>query len=44
MVTGIPSRWMTPAFGIVIVASLFWTSYRTIARIFKWLTLCCSPT
>ena len=39
MVTGIPSRWMTPAFGIVIVASLIWTSYRTIARIFKWLTL-----
>ena len=39
MVTGIPSRWMTPLFAVVIVASLFWTSYRTIARIFKWLTL-----
>jgi NRAMP (natural resistance-associated macrophage protein)-like metal ion transporter len=39
MVTGIPSRWMTPVFAGVIVASLFWSSYRTIARIFKWLTL-----
>jgi NRAMP (natural resistance-associated macrophage protein)-like metal ion transporter len=39
MVTGIPSRWMTPLFAAVIVASLFWSSYRTIARIFKWLTL-----
>jgi len=39
MVTGIPSRWMTPVFAAVIVASLFWSSYRTIARIFKWLTL-----
>ena len=39
MVTGIPSRWMTPVFAAVIVAALFWTSYRTIARIFKWLTL-----
>jgi NRAMP (natural resistance-associated macrophage protein)-like metal ion transporter len=39
MVTGIPSKWMTPVFAVVIVASLFWTSYRTIARVFKWLTL-----
>ena len=39
MVTGIPSRWLTPVFAGVIVASLFWSSYRTIARIFKWLTL-----
>ena len=39
MVTGIPSRWMTPVFAAVIVASLFWSSYRTIARVFKWLTL-----
>jgi NRAMP (natural resistance-associated macrophage protein)-like metal ion transporter len=39
MVTGIPSRWMTPVLAAVIVASLFWSSYRTIARIFKWLTL-----
>jgi NRAMP (natural resistance-associated macrophage protein)-like metal ion transporter len=39
MVTGIPSKWLTPVFAAVIVAALFWTSYRTIARIFKWLTL-----
>ena len=39
MVTGIPSKWMTPMFAVVIVASLFWSSYRTIAQIFKWLTL-----
>ena len=26
-------------FACVIVAALFWTSYRSIARIFKWLTL-----
>ena len=28
-----------PAFGVAIVAALMWSSYRTIARIFKWLTL-----
>jgi Mn2+/Fe2+ NRAMP family transporter len=33
------SKWLTPVFAAVIVASLFWSSYRTIARIFKWLTL-----
>jgi NRAMP (natural resistance-associated macrophage protein)-like metal ion transporter len=39
MVTGLPSEWLTPVFAAVIVAALFLTSYRTIARIFKWLTL-----
>ena len=39
MVTGIPSEWMTPVFAAVIVAALLWTSYRFLARIFKWLTL-----
>jgi len=39
MVTGLPSEWLTPAFAAFIVAALFLTSYRTIARVFKWLTL-----
>jgi Mn2+/Fe2+ NRAMP family transporter len=39
MVTGIRSYYWTPFFTLVIVALLFWTSYRLIARIFKWLTL-----
>jgi Mn2+/Fe2+ NRAMP family transporter len=30
----------TPLYGVFIVALLFWSSYRQIARIFKWLTLC----
>ncbi len=39
MITGIPSFLWTPFYTGVIVALLFFTSYRTIARIFKWLTL-----
>jgi NRAMP (natural resistance-associated macrophage protein)-like metal ion transporter len=39
MVTGLPSAWLTPVFAAFIVAALFLTSYRTIARFFKWLTL-----
>ena len=39
MVTGVPSAWLTPVFAALIVAALFWTSYRFLARIFKWLTL-----
>ncbi len=39
MVTGVPSYCWTPLFAGLIVALLFWTSYRTIAKIFKWLTL-----
>jgi NRAMP (natural resistance-associated macrophage protein)-like metal ion transporter len=39
MVTGLPSAWLTPAFAVIIVAALFLTSYRTMARVFKWLTL-----
>jgi Mn2+/Fe2+ NRAMP family transporter len=39
MVTGLPSSMWTPLFAGVIIALLFWTSYRQIARIFKWLTL-----
>jgi NRAMP (natural resistance-associated macrophage protein)-like metal ion transporter len=39
MVTGLPSPWLTPMFAMLIVAALFWTSYRLLARVFKWLTL-----
>src|SRR6516162_5512747 len=39
MVTGVPSSWLTPVFAALIIAALFLTSYRTIARVFKWLTL-----
>lgn len=39
MVTGIPSYWWTPFFAIFITALLVWTSYKFIARVFKWLTL-----
>jgi Mn2+/Fe2+ NRAMP family transporter len=39
MVTGIRSFWWTPAFAGIIVVLLFESSYRTIAGIFKWLTL-----
>ncbi len=39
MVTGVHSYYWTPFFALLIVGLLFRTSYRTIARIFKWLTL-----
>jgi len=39
MVTGIRSYFGTPFFAFLIIGLLFWTSYRTIARIFKWMTL-----
>ena len=39
MITGIPTFYWTPVFAAIIVALLFWTSYRLMARIFKWLTL-----
>jgi Mn2+/Fe2+ NRAMP family transporter len=39
MVTGAPVALMVPVYGIVIVGLLMWTSYRHIARVFKWLTL-----
>ncbi len=38
MVTGIHSYYWTPFFALLIVGLLFRTSYRTIARTFKWLT------
>jgi NRAMP (natural resistance-associated macrophage protein)-like metal ion transporter len=39
MITGIPAYYWTPFFAALIAGLLFWTSYRTMARVFKWLTL-----
>jgi NRAMP (natural resistance-associated macrophage protein)-like metal ion transporter len=39
MVTGISKLLWTPVLTILITSFLFWSSYRQIARIFKWITL-----
>jgi NRAMP (natural resistance-associated macrophage protein)-like metal ion transporter len=39
LLTGVRSLYWTPVYALVLVCLLFWTSYRLIARIFKWLTL-----
>ncbi len=39
MMTGIRAYFWTPFFAALILALLLWTSYRLMARIFKWLTL-----
>ncbi len=39
MVTGLPAYIGTPFFAFLIIALLIKTSYRAIARIFKWMTL-----
>ena len=39
LLTGVSALYWTPVYALVIVCLLFWTSYRLIARIFKWLTL-----
>jgi NRAMP (natural resistance-associated macrophage protein)-like metal ion transporter len=39
MVTGLPTALLTPLFAAIIIAALFWSAYRTIARVFKWLTI-----
>src|ERR1035441_7466388 len=39
LLTGGRSLYWTPAYALLLVCLLFWTSYRLIARIFKWLTL-----
>jgi len=39
MVTGAPVALSVPIYGVVMVALLMWSSYRAIARVFKWLTL-----
>ncbi|HEY6488569.1 MAG: Nramp family divalent metal transporter [Terracidiphilus sp.] len=39
MLTGVRAYFWTPSFAALILGLLLWTSYRTMARIFKWLTL-----
>jgi len=39
MMTGVRSFVWLPLFALLIVALLIWSSYKQIARIFKWLTL-----
>jgi NRAMP (natural resistance-associated macrophage protein)-like metal ion transporter len=39
MMTGIKSYYWTPLYTILIISLLFFSSYRHIARIFKWLTM-----
>src|SRR5262249_2060764 len=39
MVTGVNSLYWTPVYTLLLLALLFWSSYRVIVRIFKWLTL-----
>jgi Mn2+/Fe2+ NRAMP family transporter len=39
MITGTPAYCWTLFFAVLIMGLLFWTSYRTMARVFKWLTL-----
>jgi NRAMP (natural resistance-associated macrophage protein)-like metal ion transporter len=39
MVSGIDALYWTPAYALLITVLLFWSSYRLIARVFKWLTV-----
>jgi len=39
MVTGVKALFWTPLYTALIISFLFWSSYRQIARIFKWITL-----
>src|SRR5436309_9453323 len=39
LITGVSSMVWTPVYTAVIVSLLVWSSYRRIARYFKWLTL-----
>jgi NRAMP (natural resistance-associated macrophage protein)-like metal ion transporter len=39
MITHVPAYYWTPFFAVLIMGLLLWTSYRTMARIFKWLTM-----
>ena len=39
MVTGLSAKIWTVVFTALIVSFLFWSSYRQIARVFKWITL-----
>jgi NRAMP (natural resistance-associated macrophage protein)-like metal ion transporter len=39
LVTHLPVQLSVPVYALLIVGLLLWSSYRTIARVFKWLTL-----
>jgi Mn2+/Fe2+ NRAMP family transporter len=39
MITGVRAYFWTPFFAALILGLLLWTSYRTMARVFKWLTM-----
>jgi Mn2+/Fe2+ NRAMP family transporter len=39
LVTHVRAELWLPLYAVLIAAAVIWTSYRTIARIFKWLTL-----
>jgi NRAMP (natural resistance-associated macrophage protein)-like metal ion transporter len=39
MITGVNALVWTPLYTALIVGFLFWSSYRQIARVFKWITL-----
>jgi len=39
MMTGVSRYIWTPIYAVLIISLLFWTSYRHIAKVFKWLTL-----
>ncbi|QOY92166.1 divalent metal cation transporter [Paludibaculum fermentans] len=39
LLTGVRAFYWTPVYAVLLVGLLFWTSYRTIVRIFKWLTV-----
>ena len=39
MMTGLKAYYLTPVYTAVIISLLFFSSYRQMARIFKWLTL-----
>jgi NRAMP (natural resistance-associated macrophage protein)-like metal ion transporter len=39
LVTGLDHHALIPSYGVVLVLLLFFSSYRHIARVFKWLTL-----
>jgi len=39
MLIGVSSPWLVVGYAALILALLLWTSYRNIAKVFKWLTL-----
>ena len=39
MMSGVRAYYWTPVFAALIILLLMWTSYSTMARVFKWLTL-----